>query len=72
MFLFGHEVLHVVYDHMGRFGGRDKQLANIAADYCVNGDLVKNNIGPFWPPWADIWDHVANYGPKSSFWTKNG
>ena len=45
MFLFGHEVLHVVYDHMGRFGGRDKQLANIAADYCVNGDLVKNNIG---------------------------
>ena len=45
MFLFGHEVLHVVYDHMGRFGDRDKQLANIAADYCVNGDLVKNNIG---------------------------
>ena len=23
MFLFGHEVLHVVYDHMGRFGERD-------------------------------------------------
>ena len=45
MFLFGHEVLHVVYDHMGRFEGRDKQLANIAADYCVNGDLIRNNIG---------------------------
>lgn len=45
MFLFGHEVLHVVYDHMGRFDGRDKQLANIAADYCVNGDLIQNNIG---------------------------
>ena len=45
MFLFGHEVLHVVYDHMGRFDARDKQLANIAADYCVNGDLIQNNIG---------------------------
>lgn len=45
MFLFGHEVLHVVYDHMGRFEGRDKRLANIAADYCVNGDLIRNNIG---------------------------
>ena len=45
MFLFGHEVLHVVYDHMGRFVGRDKQLANIAADYCVNGDLIQNAVG---------------------------
>jgi len=45
MFLFGHEVLHVVYDHMARFENRDKQLANIAADYCVNGDLVKNAVG---------------------------
>lgn len=45
MFLFGHEVLHVVYDHMGRFDARDKQLANIAADYCVNGDLIQNSIG---------------------------
>lgn len=45
MFLFGHEVLHVVYDHMGRFTGRDKQLANIAADYCVNGDLIQNSVG---------------------------
>jgi predicted metal-dependent peptidase len=45
MFLFAHEVLHVVYDHMGRFENRDKQLANIAADYCVNGDLVQNSIG---------------------------
>jgi predicted metal-dependent peptidase len=45
MFLFGHEVLHVVYDHMGRFHGRDKNLSNIAADYCVNGDLVKNSVG---------------------------
>ena len=46
-FLFGHEVLHVVYDHFGRRGDRDPQLSNIAADYCVNGDLKKHRIGEF-------------------------
>ena len=44
-FLFGHEVLHVVYDHIGRRGDRDGQLSNIAADYCVNGDLIVHKIG---------------------------
>jgi len=44
-FLFGHEVLHVVYDHIGRRGDRDGQLSNIAADYCVNGDLIQHKIG---------------------------
>lgn len=44
-FLFGHEVLHVVYDHMGRRGDREPQLWNIADDYCVNSDLIENKIG---------------------------
>ena len=44
-FLFGHEVLHCVYDHFGRRGDRDPQLWNIADDYRVNGDLVKYKIG---------------------------
>ena len=44
-FLFGHEVLHVVYDHMGRRVDRDPQLSNIAADYCVNQDLIKHRVG---------------------------
>lgn len=44
-FLFGHEVLHIVYDHFGRRGDRHPELWNIANDYCVNGDLVKHNIG---------------------------
>lgn len=46
-FLFGHEVLHVVYDHMGRRGTRDPQLWNIADDYCVNSDLKKHKVGQF-------------------------
>jgi len=46
-FLFGHEVLHCVYDHFGRRGERDPQLFNIAADYCVNADLKKHRVGEF-------------------------
>ena len=44
-FLMGHEVLHCVYDHMGRRGDRDPQLWNIADDYCVNQDLLDQRIG---------------------------
>ena len=44
-FLFGHEVLHNVYDHMGRVGDRDRQLFNCAADFCVNADLIDQRIG---------------------------
>jgi predicted metal-dependent peptidase len=44
-FLMGHEVLHCVYDHMGRRGDRDAKLWNIADDYCVNQDLLDQRIG---------------------------
>lgn len=45
-FLFGHEVLHNVYDHMGRVGlDRDPRLFNCAADFCVNADLIEQRIG---------------------------
>lgn len=44
-FLFGHEVLHNVYDHMGRNGDRDRRLFNCAADFCVNSDLIEQRIG---------------------------
>jgi predicted metal-dependent peptidase len=46
-FLFGHEVLHVVYDHFGRRGDRDPQLFNIANDYAVNADLKRHRVGEF-------------------------
>lgn len=44
-FLFGHEVLHVVYDHMGRRQDRHPKISNIAADYCVNADLIDQKVG---------------------------
>lgn len=46
-FLVAHEVLHVVYDHMGRRGHRDPQMWNIADDYCVNADLKRHKVGQF-------------------------
>jgi predicted metal-dependent peptidase len=46
-FLFGHEVLHCVYDHFGRRGERQPQLWNIANDFCVNADLKKHRVGEF-------------------------
>ena len=46
-FLVGHEVLHVVYDHMGRIGTRDPQMFNIANDYAVNADLKRHKVGQF-------------------------
>ena len=46
-FLVGHEVLHVVYDHMGRRNDRDPQIWNIADDYAVNADLKRHKIGQF-------------------------
>ena len=46
-FLVGHEVLHVVYDHMDRRGNRDPQMWNIADDYAVNADLKRHKVGQF-------------------------
>lgn len=64
-FVYGHEILHVAYDHFGRavattgdidhyiandmtFDEKVKlqaDIANIAADFCVNRDLITYKIG---------------------------
>jgi len=45
-FLFGHEVLHNVFEHMlVRQGNRQPMLWNIAADYAVNQILMEQKIG---------------------------
>ena len=45
-FLFGHEVLHNVFEHMLlRIGDRDPMLWNVAADYAVNQILKDGQIG---------------------------
>jgi predicted metal-dependent peptidase len=52
-FGFAHEVLHNVFDHMGRRNGRDPQLSNIAADFAVNQILKDERIGEV-PDWIKI------------------
>lgn len=44
-FLFGHELLHCVYDHMERRNGRQPLLWNIANDFVVNQTLVEEGVG---------------------------
>ena len=41
----GHEILHVVLDHLGRRENRDSMLSNIAADYASNQILKDERIG---------------------------
>ena len=63
-FLFGHEVLHVIYDHFGRRGDRDPQLWNVANDFCVNADLKKHRVGEFITSVPCLYD--SKYEGKSS------
>jgi predicted metal-dependent peptidase len=63
-FLFGHEVLHCVYDHFGRRGDRDPMLFNVANDYAVNGDLKKHRVGEFITSVPCLYD--SKYEGKSS------
>jgi predicted metal-dependent peptidase len=44
-FGFAHEVLHNVFDHMGRRDSRDPKLSNIAADFATNQILKDERIG---------------------------
>lgn len=48
-FLFGHEVLHNCFEHLGRKEVRNHMLWNIACDYVVNQILIDNNIGKIIP-----------------------
>ena len=44
-FVIAHEILHCVFDHLGRRDQRNPKLYNIAADYIVNNLLVRDRIG---------------------------
>lgn len=44
-FVIAHEILHCVFEHLGRRDFRDPKLHNIAADYIVNNLLIRDRIG---------------------------
>lgn len=45
LFVLGHEVLHCLYDHLGRRRGRKPDLWNMANDYIVNFTLRECKLG---------------------------
>ncbi len=61
-FVIAHEILHNVFDHMSRRESRDAQIFNIAADYCVNGQLVRDRIGDHNIPDIKIFHDSKYYG----------
>lgn len=61
-FVIAHEILHNVFDHMGRRESRDPKIFNIAADYCVNGQLVRDRIGDHQIPDIKIFHDAKYYG----------
>lgn len=60
-FVIAHEILHNVFDHMGRTEGRNRKIFNIAADFCVNGQLIRDRIGEQ-PPEIKIFHDSKYYG----------
>jgi predicted metal-dependent peptidase len=60
-FVVAHEILHNVFDHMGRCEGRNKQIWNAAVDYAVNGQLIRDRIGST-PKGINIFHDSKHYG----------
>jgi predicted metal-dependent peptidase len=63
-FVVAHEILHNVFDHMSRVEGRDRFIWNAAADYSVNGQLVRDRIGEV-PPEIKIFHDSTHYGKST-------
>jgi predicted metal-dependent peptidase len=63
-FVIGHEILHNVFDHMSRRDGRNPKIFNIACDYNVNGQLIRDKIGEV-PPVIKIFHDTNYYGMGS-------
>lgn len=63
-FVVAHEILHNVYEHMLRVEGRNRGIWNAAADYSVNGTLVRDKIGEV-PPKIKIFHDTKHYGKST-------
>jgi predicted metal-dependent peptidase len=63
-FVVAHEILHNVFEHMLRVENRDRAIWNAAADYSVNGTLVRDRIGEV-PPDIKIYHDTKHYGKST-------
>ena len=64
-FVIAHEIMHNVFDHMTRREGRDPKIFNIACDYAVNGQLVRDRIGDHNIPDIKIFHEQKHYGKSA-------
>ncbi len=64
-FVIAHEIMHNVFDHMTRREGRDPKIFNIACDYAVNGQLVRDKIGDHNVPDIKIFHDQKHYGKSA-------
>lgn len=63
-FVVAHEILHNVFEHMMRVEGRDRLIWNAAADYSVNGQLIRDRIGEV-PSDIKIFHDQIHYGKST-------
>lgn len=45
IFGFGHELGHIIFEHLTRRGGRQPEVWNMAGDYVINNMLVREGVG---------------------------
>jgi len=45
IFGFGHELGHIIFEHMTRRGDRQPQIWNMAGDYVINNMLIRESVG---------------------------
>ena len=45
IFGFGHELGHIIFDHMTRRGSRVPQIWNMAGDFVINNMLIRESVG---------------------------
>lgn len=63
-FVVAHEILHNVFEHMLRVEGRSPMIWNAAADYSVNGQLIRDRIGTP-PAGIKIYHDTKHYGKST-------
>ena len=63
-FCVAHEIWHNVFEHMMRCEGRNPNIWNVAADYCVNGNLIRDRIGTP-PAKIKIYHDTKHYGKSA-------
>lgn len=61
-FVLAHEILHNAFNHMGRLEGRNIKIFNYAADFCVNGQLIRDKIGDWNIDGIDLLHDTNYYG----------